>query len=136
MCLEFNSSLKLKVIHKTCSNCGNNDKTIYYYWVLQYLKTSPTDCPIDSKRTYASDHLVLTFTSADFGPKWPHVPVPVIPEPAALAPCSGLLEEKNASGCVRLTQVSQPNHPPPTTALIKTAASTNQSPSDSSFRLN
>ncbi|KAK5603640.1 hypothetical protein CRENBAI_003221 [Crenichthys baileyi] len=40
----------------------------------------------------------------DFGPKWPHVPVPVIREPAAVAPCSGLLEEKNASGCVRLTQ--------------------------------
>lgn len=77
--------------------------------------------------------------------KWPHVPLYLSSQKQLLRSAKKRKFKKQksslvASGCERTTQAEAPNHrptpPPPTTALIKTAAPTNQSPSDSSFRLN
>lgn len=71
-CLEFNSLLKLKVIHQPGSNCENNDKMIYYYQALQYLKTSPKRQIVQSIPTkhFAADRLV----SPLLPPQWTWAP--------------------------------------------------------------
>lgn len=73
--------------------CAFWAKFALYTRTLFLISTPPpplpppvSDCPINSDRKFAPDHLVPTYThSVDVNPKWPHVPLPVIPETAGAA---------------------------------------------------